>query len=159
MRDGDFREDLFYRIHSVALNLPPLAERGEDIRVMARRFLAEHTGKQLTRAAEAALMAYGWPGNVRELRNEMERAAVLALGDVVDVGDLSPRVRGVGGLVAGEAGPGDGSLRLDDNEKRCIAQALERTEGNKTRAAELLGITREGLRKKLKRYEMDEASA
>lgn len=161
VRDGDFREDLFYRIHSVALNLPPLAERGEDIRIMARRFLGEHTGKQLTRAAEAALMAYGWPGNVRELRNEMERAAVLALGDVVDVGDLSPRVRGQGGRVAEGKAPegGQGSLRLEDNEKRCIARALERTGGNKTRAAELLGITREGLRKKLKRYDMDPASA
>lgn len=155
VRDGDFREDLFYRIHSVVLDLPPLAERGDDILIMARRFLAMHTAKPLTRAAEQALLAHTWPGNVRELRNEMERAAVLSLGDAVDVGDLSPRVRKVaaGDGVVGTGGDPE-SLRLEDNERYCITRALERTDGNKTRAAELLGVTREGLRKKLKRYGM-----
>ncbi|WP_461211065.1 sigma-54 interaction domain-containing protein [Desulfocurvus sp. DL9XJH121] len=150
VKDGKFREDLFYRIHSVILNLPPLGERGEDILILARRFLAEHCDKRLSKAAEAALLAHDWPGNVRELRNEMERAAVLTLGAEVMEEDLSARVRG------GGSGPGEtpASLRLEDNEKHLISRALERTDGNKTRAAELLGITREGLRKKLLRYGM-----
>jgi DNA-binding NtrC family response regulator len=153
--DGNFREDLFYRVHSVVLNLPPLAERGEDILILARRFLAEHTDKPLGPGAEQALLHYDWPGNVRELRNEMERAAVLTFGPQVEESDLSPRVRGLG------RGPGDGpaSLRLDDNERRLIHKALERAEGNKTRAAELLGITREGLRKKLLRHGAEDAEA
>ena len=151
--DGDFREDLFYRIHSVVLNLPPLAERGEDILILARRFLAEHTDKGLTPAAERALLHYDWPGNVRELRNEMERAAVLTFGPQVDEGDLSPRVRGLGR----DGGADPASLRLDDNERRLIRKALDRAGGNKTRAAELLGITREGLRKKLLRHDTEGA--
>jgi len=149
---GDFREDLFYRIHSVVLHLPPLAERGEDILVLARRFLAEHTKKPLSPEAEQALLRHSWPGNVRELRNEMERAAVLSFGAQVREEDLSPRVRGLGGNV-GTVGTG---LRLEDNERRLIGQALERAGGNKTKAAELLGISREGLRKKMLRYAMTE---
>jgi transcriptional regulator with PAS, ATPase and Fis domain len=146
--DGSFREDLFYRVHSVVLNLPPLAERGEDILILARRFLAEHTDKPLSPEAGQALLRYDWPGNVRELRNEMERAAVLSFGPRVEEADLSPRVLGLG------RGPGErpAGLRLDENERRLIHKALERAEGNKTRAAELLGITREGLRKKLLRH-------
>ena len=153
VRDGDFREDLFYRIHSVVLDLPPLAERGEDILILARRFLAEYSDKRFTKAAEAVLLGHTWPGNVRELRNEMERAAVLTFGEEVDADDFSPRVRGLGPGM--EPGARTGSLRLEDNEKQLISRALERTDGNKTRAAELLGITREGLRKKMLRFGMN----
>ncbi|AAS94360.1 sigma-54 interaction domain-containing protein [Nitratidesulfovibrio vulgaris] len=253
VREGRFREDLYYRINVAEVHLPPLCERGDDILLLAQHFLERHCAQMgrprltISFGARDLLRRYAWPGNVRELNNEMERAAALTIGDRVEVGDLSPRIAGpVGaggsgggagggtaaasagretasagsaghapGLTAGAEGsggaagaggapcpagslPGAGSLpdagafpgagyqppsvaspspafvaavsagagqpgisggadaadrfNLHGLERETILAALDHAGGNKSRAAELLGITREGLRKKLLRF-------
>lgn len=202
VREGKFREDLYYRINVAEIRLPALRERGDDILLLGQLFLERHCAymgrPRLTLAPAACrlLLEYDWPGNVRELNNEMERAAALTFGEQVEPADLSPRI--VGGVarrtahsgspaeaaessrtelfrtesfrtepsgteanapgVTGAADTADATraaepaaLNLQETERRLIAEALERTGGNKSRAAELLGITREGLRKKLLR--------
>ncbi len=173
IREGRFREDLYYRINVVELRLPPLRERGDDILLLARHLLDQH-GRALGRpslglapATRQCLLSYDWPGNVRELSNEMERAAALALEDVIRPSDLSPRLLsalGRNGSLRREEENDDSArsavapeFNLEQAEQRLIRQALESCGGNKSRAAELLGITREGLRKKLLRYGMHEA--
>ena len=99
VKAGDFREDLYFRLNVLRVPMPALRERGDDIAVLARHFLAEagrRAGRTMTLsdAAAAALIAAPWPGNVRQLQNEMQRAAALGEGDVVDVGDLSPEIQG-----------------------------------------------------------------
>jgi len=243
VREGRFREDLYYRINVAEVHLPPLCERGDDILLLAQHFLERHCAQMgrprltISFGARDLLRRYAWPGNVRELNNEMERAAALTIGDRVEVGDLSPRIAGPvgaggsgggagGGTAAAPAGretasagsaghtagaegsggapcpagslPGAGSLpdagaftgagyqppsvaspspafvaavsagagqpgisggadaadrfNLHGLERETILAALDHAGGNKSRAAELLGITREGLRKKLLRF-------
>lgn len=148
---GRFREDLFYRLNGVELRVPPLRERGDDIVLLARHFLekwARSCGRpdmRLTAGALERLRGYPWPGNVRELDNEIERAAALACTDAIDVSDLSDALRDYRPINAGEM-----SI-LKDSEKALIERTLQECEGNKTSAAERLGMSREGLRKKLKR--------
>ncbi|UQZ90974.1 sigma-54-dependent Fis family transcriptional regulator [Deltaproteobacteria bacterium Smac51] len=148
-----FREDLFYRLNVAEVRLPPLAERGEDVLLLAANFLESHarrlgrTGLSLTRAAQTALLAYGWPGNVRELNNEMERAAALTVGEAIEPEDLSLKIR----AAALEVAPAPAAGRLADMEKRTVEAALARHGGNKSRAAKELGLSREGLRKKMKK--------
>ena len=148
------------------LTLPPLKERGEDIVILAEKLLAVHCrnlGQKLLSLSDNArkcLLDYQWPGNVRELNNEMERAAALTLSDVVDVNDLSEKLS----LFYEDAfiensDQVEGDLFVPDRlgfnlakiEQQVVNQALESTGGNKTKASGLLGITREGLRKKLLR--------
>ena len=249
VREGRFREDLYYRINVAEVHLPPLCERGDDILLLAQHFLERHCAQMgrprltISFGARDLLRRYAWPGNVRELNNEMERAAALTIGDRVEVGDLSPRIAGPvgaggsgggagGGTAAASVGretasagsaghtagaegsggaagaggapcpagslPGAGSLpdagafpgagyqppsvaspspafvaavsagagqpgisggadaadrfNLHGLERETILAALDHAGGNKSRAAELLGITREGLRKKLLRF-------
>jgi len=182
VRDGRFRSDLYYRVNVAEVRLPPLRERGEDILLLAQHFLerhCQHMGRPrltITERARAALMRHDWPGNVRELNNEMERAASLTISDRVDAEDLSPRVldgskRGGGlpvPLHCSDAGASvspsmtlapageDAVFNLQRVERDVVVAALERCAGNKTKASELLGITREGLRKKLLRLGMAE---
>ena len=156
VEQGRFRRDLFYRLHVVALHLPPLRERPEDILLLAGHFLkkfAEKNHKQVKRFAPAAmhrLTTYTWPGNVRELENAVERAVVLLAGDYVQEWDLPPA------LLPGQAEnaapvalpPG---IRLEDIERQAIMTALEASGGNKSEAARRLGITRKTLRAKLQK--------
>ena len=171
VKEGRFREDLFYRLCVVRVRIPPLRERREDIPLLAVHFLdriaAEAKGEAPRLEAEAldALTLYGWPGNVRELENEIRRAATLA-GGVITRDVLSPHVREApegGGPVAaggeaagGEEGPG-GNLKeaVEALERRLLRSALAEHGGNRTRTAGALGLSRLGLRKKMTRYGID----
>ncbi|VGO22879.1 sigma-54-dependent transcriptional regulator [Pontiella sulfatireligans] len=154
--EGDFREDLFYRLYVVVITLPPLRDRQDDILLLLSHYLAvfnEENGKRFegfTPAAYEMLSAYKWPGNIRELRNLVERMVVLARGSVLDVKDIPVQVR--------EQASGGGEvninadLTVDEMEKRMVIQALEKTGGNRTKAAERLGISRRTLHRKLNQY-------
>ncbi len=152
---GRFREDLFYRLHVLRLDVPSLRERSEDIPELVRHFLAKfgRPDAKVARAAMARLCAFPWPGNVRQLENELARA--LALGDdVIDVDSLSPAVA-ASAPNAVPIGPDDLSLRVrvERLERTLLAEALARSRGNQTAAARLLGLSRFGLQKKLRRYQ------
>ncbi len=151
---GEFRRDLYYRINVVQLRLPALRERKQDLPDLVRHFLRRYAkGREIEVGASAfrILSGYEWPGNVRELENEVRRWVALA-GDRVGPGDLSDAILG-----AGEDAPDPDDLRLKPRlervERQLIDRALERTEGNQTRAAELLGVSRYGLQKKLRRLQ------
>ncbi len=161
--ESRFREDLFYRLNVVALTVPPLRERPEDIPLMAQHFLklfAERNAKSIsgfTPQAMQKLGAYAWPGNVRELMNTVERAVVLSRADTVDADELvfpmadrcsPPAV--TENVRPATAGPEN--LPLEEVEKRSILEALKTVGGNKSEAARRLGITRKTLRKKLEKY-------
>ncbi len=155
--EGDFREDLFYRLYVVVITLPPLRARQDDILLLLNHYLAvfnEENGKQIegfTPAAYELLAAYDWPGNIRELRNLVERMVVLSRSNVIDTSDIPPLVRDKAG---GGAVSLDAELTVDEMEKRMIIQALEKTGGNRTKAAEKLGISRRTLHRKLNLYEI-----
>jgi len=177
---GRFRGDLYYRLNVVDIVVPPLRDRGDDIAKLADHFVnhfAEKTARTidgLTTAARRAIVAYHWPGNVRELKNVIERAVVLGNDALIDVGDLSlPAKRddvSIGeaesvsreivpspDLAAGEPAPHGTdesrlNLSLEELERRHLLDVLRATEGNKSRAATILGIERSTLDRKLKRY-------
>lgn len=157
VHEGAFREDLFYRLHVVPIHLPPLRERIADIVPLAEHFLTRTAGgKRLAVDAAARLIRYAWPGNVRELKNAMERAAVLARGDVVGADDLNfiDEFRSIaGGAIdwPDEDLP-SATARL---EEMLIRRALAKSEGNRAEAARLLGIHRQLLYTKMKRYGLD----
>jgi len=158
IRQGGFREDLFYRLNVIPVTLPPLRERREDIPLLAEHFLgraAQRLGRslRLSPAAVARLLRYPWPGNVRELENAIERTAILARHEVIEPDDLPPHVTGGVGL-----GPAPGLERehtLAETERAHIIQTLERCGWNHSRAAETLGIGRTTLWRKLKEYGID----
>ncbi|HEY8121195.1 MAG TPA: sigma-54 dependent transcriptional regulator [Myxococcota bacterium] len=155
---GAFREDLYYRLNVLRIELPPLRERAGDVPALAAAFLAEF-GRELGKGAlalgadaEAALRSYRWPGNVRELRNAMERAAVLAAGGELDAAlasELLPR-----GARAEVPAPASFELEpaVDEAERRAILRALAATHDNKVEAARLLGIGERTLWTKLRKY-------
>jgi two-component system response regulator AtoC len=160
--DGVFREDLYWRLNVVAVRLPPLRERREDISALASHFLARYArlrpelaALSLSEDALAALAAHRWPGNVRELEHAIERAVVLADGPVIREEDLPDTIRGAGDA-PGLVGTGDGSFSLRRAtravEAQLIRAALERTGGNRTRAAELLELSYRALLYKIKEY-------
>ena len=149
---GTFREDLFYRLDVVAVRVPPLRERREDIPLLVAHFVEKHARDRkpkVTRAAMDRLVAFPWPGNVRQLENEIRRALVLA-DDRIDVGELSDDIARGGPEAAREAGLGL-KARVDALEAQLVKDALSRTKGNQTRAAEILGISRFGLQKMMRR--------
>ena len=160
--ENRFREDLFYRLSVFPIGLPPLRQRREDIPELALHFLAqqqkstENTPRRFTARAMDALCAGDWPGNIRDLQNEVERAALMAGGEErIDVSHLSEKI-----YRAGEAAapvPRTGKLKdvLAQVEREQIVQALERHQGNRTRAAEELEVSRWGLVQKIKAYEID----
>ncbi len=162
---GRFRADLFYRLHVVALGLPPLRERGPDLglliqHLIERAALAERRPPiQLSPSALDALGRYPWPGNVRELENEIRRLTALWAGERVGIEALAERVRGAL-LVDRMAAGGEGSPRprrglhaaVQALERRIIAEYLVRRAGNKSRVARDLGLSRQGLAKKMRRY-------
>jgi transcriptional regulator with GAF, ATPase, and Fis domain len=157
---GRFREDLYYRLKVFPLRLPPLRERRDDIPLLAGYFLeryADEIGKPcggFSQQAMELMVAYGWPGNVRELQNEVQRLVIqLDPGAFATPELLSPRIRQVEGLI-GRAGVTKGTLRemMDSVEKYFLLEALRDHNNNKTNAARSLGITREGLHKKLRQF-------
>ena len=152
VKAGRFREDLFYRLNVVELNIPPLRERPEDILPLASAFIAEFTqGKARFSAAVADCLArYPWPGNVRELRNAMERAALLSLGELILPEHLPARVRAAA-ETAPAAEPQDAE-RLGEIERQAIFQALRKHDFNRTETAKALGISRRALIYKLQRF-------
>ncbi len=158
VEEGRFRQDLYYRLNILSVELPPLRERGEDVRVLVEHFL-DFFAKRLTRPgltvekkALEACLAYHWPGNVRELKNAMERMVILARGETITVDDLPPEVIG---RAASPAATGGGVLRsLSDVERDHIAAVLAHTGGNKKKAAEILQIDRSTLYAKLKVYDI-----
>jgi DNA-binding NtrC family response regulator len=164
MEEGRFRRDLYFRVAGFALRVPPLRERREDIPALvetfARAFAPEH-GKSLrgvTVKALRTLVAYGWPGNVRELQHEVHRLVALCPpGEAIDSTMISPHILGVGPDQG--TGPAD-TLDLEKNvdalERRLISQALAQARGNRTRAARLLGISRNGLAIKMERLGLTE---
>ncbi len=154
LEQGTFREDLYYRLNVVPLNIPPLRERKEDIPFLAQHFvkkLGPDTGSRvesITDAAITRLLEYHWPGNVRELENVIERSLVMCTGTVLDAADIkldtTPRPRPQEGTPFLPEG-----MSLDQYEQELIREALRRADGNKSQAARLLGLTRNALRYRL----------
>ena len=161
VRQGRFREDLYYRLNVVNIELPTLRDRREDIEPLARHFLAKYareTGRPVRAIAPRALgclLTYDWPGNVRELQNALERAVVLCKGDTVTPRDLPQGIAGPAQICL-ELPESGGSLTeiLEDLERQLILQTLARERGSQTRAAEVLGIKRTTLRYKMEKYRM-----
>ncbi|MSR46821.1 MAG: sigma-54-dependent Fis family transcriptional regulator [Planctomycetes bacterium] len=157
IKDGTFREDLFYRLHVVPLQLPPLRERLEDVPLLARAFLeryAKENGKAVQRITPAAmdrLGAYRWPGNVRELSNVIQRAVVLAPGDAIDVQEL-PLPDAVYNAPRNDALAGAVGMRAEDVERELILRTLRATAGNRTRTAVLLDLTARTINNKIRLY-------
>ena len=156
---GHFREDLYYRLNVVTLQVPPLRERREDIPLLAGHFQKIFSKannvqiKGLTPQAMDRLLRYNWPGNVRELMNAVERAVVLSTSEYLGEEAfplIQPETERTGGMQPEVAAPG--SLSLEEVEKATILQTLEASGGNKSEAARRLGITRKTLHKKLKTY-------
>lgn len=158
---GRFREDLFYRLNTVTITLPPLRERTEDIPLLAEFFLARHsTEKQpatasLSPSAIQALLRYPWPGNVRELEHVIERAVALASHTVLSVDDLPVEIRNTGGSFTDQMDSLPGTLSALQREH--VLKVLESTRGNKEQAARLLGISRRTLYRFLDRYGMSKS--
>jgi DNA-binding NtrC family response regulator len=156
-----FREDLYYRLKVVSIELPPLRERGEDVLLLARHFLAEFSRKfkksftDVSADAADALRRCPWPGNVRQLRNVIERVVLLETGHALGMEHLPPEIaEAIGDDTTRAAAP---ALSLAQIEERHIKQVIRMTEGNKSRAARILGISRPTLIEKLKRMGHDES--
>lgn len=155
MEAGRFRTDLFFRLSALTLKIPPLRERPHDIHLLADHFLRSYAtryGRETPRLSDQTmtmLSAYSFPGNVRELEGEMAR--LVAVGSEV----LNDRIRGVAQTAPVAIAP----MSLAEMEKKLILAVLESTGGNRTRAAEILGISREGLRTKMQRFSGKSLSA
>lgn len=152
IKSGNFREDLYYRVHVVRVNLPPLRERKDDIPLLTSSFLKEYCvreNKSLEISSDVMelFQLYHWPGNIRQLKNIIERAAVLAKGSIITVRELSDEIRqfAIGRAVAGSA-----VKPLRELEEAAIRSALLECRGNKSRVAEMLGISRKSLYKRLR---------
>ncbi|MEY2878051.1 MAG: hypothetical protein RLZZ15_431 [Verrucomicrobiota bacterium] len=166
VREGKFREDLFFRLNVVRLTMPPLRQRADDIPLLlahfVKQFSDENGSPPLTIEAGAlrTLQAYAWPGNIRELRNFCENAVVLRRGGTLTEYDLEPKFRGEGGegttapaAVGGApALPAADSLSVADNEKRLLREALLKSRGNRTKAATLMGVSRRTLHRKIAQW-------
>ncbi|MBU3931170.1 MAG: sigma 54-interacting transcriptional regulator, partial [Proteobacteria bacterium] len=158
VKEGAFREDLFYRLNVVMMSIPPLRERKEDIPVLIDHFLKRYAEENrkgidgLSREAQDLLLKYDYPGNVRELENIIERAVVIAREDVISVEDL-PFREGMEDALEGRRAE-ESLLRgsIEELEKKLIVEAMEKAGDHQTRAAELLGISERMLRYKLKKY-------
>ncbi|MHC4954093.1 MAG: sigma-54-dependent transcriptional regulator [Planctomycetota bacterium] len=167
---GEFREDLFYRINVVPLRVPPLRMRGDDVELLAHQFAREAGARNareiasISSAAAARLAAHQWPGNVRELRNVIERATIMGSGPTLEEFDLHIELPGA---ARGENGTGSGAgdglvnrlmnseIAFEEFERELLVRALERTRGNQTRAARMLGMTRRTLQYRIDKFDID----
>ena len=163
--EGAFRADLYFRIKVLAIEIPALRARGADITLLARHFLDlfarryAHPPKTLGADAEAALLAYPWPGNVRELAHLMERVVLLHAGSIVKAQDLGLTTAKAAALVVGPAGRvavdfTAGGIVLDDVERELIEKALQASNWNRAQAADLLGLSRDTLRYRIEKYQL-----
>ncbi|MBW2305696.1 MAG: sigma-54-dependent Fis family transcriptional regulator [Deltaproteobacteria bacterium] len=159
---GNFRQDLFYRLNVVPLQIPPLRDRKEDIPLLAEYFLNKYSSKNRKKdimgfepKALDILIRHHWPGNVRELENAVERAVIMCRSALISPRDLPQVLQESGGEETPAIFPEDTSLK--EMEKQWILQTLEKAEGNRTRAAEILGITRRTLQMKLSEYGITQA--
>ncbi|MCP5101942.1 MAG: sigma-54-dependent Fis family transcriptional regulator, partial [bacterium] len=160
LRDKDFREDLLFRLNVVEFGIPPLRERPEDIKYLSEYFLkiyGRDNGKENLKIAKKAmdkLMGYSWPGNVRELQNVIQRTTIFSEGNEIDEDDIEFK-----SYVLPSAGSDGTEIKtVAEMEKDLILRTLEKTQENKTKAAEILGISSRTLRNKLKEYSLDDGS-
>ena len=157
--EGKFRDDLFYRLSVVTIDLPPLRERRDDIPLLVKAFLDEfgrENSKQvreLTPEALNVLLAYDWPGNVRELRNAIEQMVVLARAERLTVRDMPAAIRGSADLT--KINVVRAGMTVEEAERQLIVQALKETNGNRTKAAQKIGISRRTLHRKLKEFGLE----
>jgi two-component system response regulator AtoC len=160
VRQGTFREDLFYRLNVIPIHLPPLRERGEDILLLARHFLDLYSrrlgrpAKRLADEAQAAFLIYAWPGNIRELKNIIERLVILCPVPVITHGLLPPEMHRRPRSPGNGGTPGEGfdlEAHLHDIERHLVQAALARVQGRKCQAADDLGISRHALKRRLLR--------
>jgi DNA-binding NtrC family response regulator len=160
VRDGEFRSDLYFRLRVIELKVPPLRDRGDDVLLLADHFLAELRGRygkpelHYGPGAKAVLRAHAWPGNIRELRNLVEQTVLLARGPAIGPSDfaLSPLSSNVGARTSGEFLLPEEGVDLLEVERTLVEQALERSGGNVTSAAKLLGLTRDTLRYRIEKF-------
>jgi len=157
VKEGKFREDLYYRLNVIPVSIPPLRERREDILPLVEHFIEKYNLKNnkhisgITPQAKDLLLAHRWPGNIRELENLIERAIVLSISEIIDVSDIDP-------FVGSREKPGEalvtGELNLEKLEKQAILEALRRSGGSLREAADLLGIHRNTIRLKINKYQI-----
>jgi two-component system response regulator HydG len=166
VRQNRLREDLYYRLNVFAIELPPLRDRKDDLPLLAQAFIREFNDRNnkaiagVSDAAMRSLERYHWPGNVREFRNVMERSTIVAKGPFIDPGDLPS----LSAPVVPIASDGNGATltpgtTVDEAERRLIDMTLVHTGGNKTRAAEMLGISLKTLHNKLNRMKEEKLGA
>ena len=165
--EGAFRHDLYFRINVLTIDIPPLRARGDDILRLARHFLAKFAreygrpAKTLSAEAEALLLKSAWPGNVRELAHVMERAVLMPTGPAIRLDELGLGASKPASAVVVEAGGSvsvdfsAGGINLEEIERDLILRALEASGGNRTQAAKLLGISRDTLRYRLEKYQLE----
>ncbi len=168
VRNGEFREDLYYRLNVVPINLPPLRDRKEDIDSLVNTFLRSAAGisggtiKKMSPEAMKYLMNYNWPGNIRELENIIERCVVITESDVIDADSLPQEILSYGRQTVSASGTNVASggcepllnSAIDDREKEVIIKSLRDHDGNKTKTALALGISRRSLHRKIQKYEI-----
>ncbi len=164
--EDKFRQDLFYRLNVISIDLPLLRDRGADVKLLARHYIDHYNKKfrkkieALTPEAESMLMEYHWPGNVRELKNLIERAMILEDGPLIDVSalpiELGVRIATPSNVKLPEFSLPDQGTSLEKVEEELVRQALLRARGNQTRAAKLLDISRDALRYKMKKFHLEE---
>ncbi|MFL0269270.1 sigma-54-dependent transcriptional regulator [Candidatus Clostridium radicumherbarum] len=158
VKEGSFREDLYYRLNVVPINMPPLRERKEDIPMLALSFLNKSSDisgkapKSISEEALSKLMAYNWPGNIRELQNIIERCVVITPKSTIGVEDLPLNISRFQELKEADEEISKLEEALDDTEKEVILKALKESSGNRTKASEILGISRRSLHRKILKY-------
>lgn len=159
--DGKFRDDLFYRLSVVTVNLPPLRDRRDDVPLLVKAFLDEFNRensksvREISPEAMNVFLAYDWPGNVRELRNAVEQMVVLARAERLTLRDVPAAVRGAADLTKISAVRPGITMTVEEAEKQLIIQALKEMDGNRTHAAQKIGISRRTLHRKLKQYGLE----
>jgi DNA-binding NtrC family response regulator len=159
VREGQFREDLYYRLAVVEIVLPPLANRREDLPLLQRYFVQRFATEYkkpisgLTRRAQGVMATYPWPGNIRELENVIENACMMVDGKFIDTNDLPERLRAP---LTGDSVIDEGLLSLDEVQRRHVMRVLERVGGNKARAAEILGLGRATIYQILSRMKIED---
>ena len=164
VKESRFREDLFYRLNVLPINLPPLRERRDDIPGLVTFYVDAYNVEFKKRVAAVSpdamrhLQAYAWPGNIRELRNAVERAMLLAESNTLQVDDFAAATGG-GARLDDKVELPESGINLDDLERSLVVQALERTGWNQTKAATLLGLNRDQIRYRVEKFSLERSSA